>query len=328
MNALKRMVRFVLMFIDKMQRAHIAAYASQAAYFTVLCGIPLLMMLLALIQYTPLSEEALLELLSSVFPSVFMPFIEKIMGELYTKSVALISITAITAFWSAARCVLAMTAGFNSIYGKRETRNYFVLRFRASFQVLLFLIAVVFAMVIIVFSEQRLDFLAKTFPVLENLIEFIGSVRFIIAILVEFFMFLLIYKFLPNRKARLEWQIPGALFAAVGWSAFSHFFSAYIGGFSNMSYMYGSLTTIIVFMLWIYFCMYILLIGAEINACVEKYPRWRKWEKLRKEKADEEKRRKKLARKAKSMAKRAAGLGGRKPDAGLEEPVREQQDEQ
>lgn len=308
MNAIKKVVRFIFMFLDKMQRAHIAAYASQAAYFTVLSGIPLMMMMLALIQYTPLSEEMLLELLSSVFPSVIMPFVERVMGELYTKSVALISITAIVAFWSAARCVLAITAGFNSIYGKRETRNYFVLRFRASFQVLLFLIAVVFAMLLIVFSEQRLEFLGNTFPVLENLMVLIGSVNIMLTILVEFLMFLLIYKFLPNRKGKLEWQIPGALFAAIGWSAFSHFFSAYIGGFSNMSYMYGSLTTIIVFMLWIYFCMYILLIGAQINACVEKYPRWRKWEKFRKEKADEEKRRKKLARKAKNMAKRAARL--------------------
>lgn len=314
MNFIKRTVRLIFMFMDKMQRAHVGAYASQAAYFTVMSGIPLLMMLLALIQYTPLSRDVLVEMLSSVLPSVIMPFVEGIMGELYTKSVALISITAIMAFWSAARCVLAMTAGFNSIYGKRETRNYFVLRFYASFQVLLFLVAVVIAMLIIVFSEQRLDFLAKSFPVMESLIEFIGSVRIIIAILVEFLMFLFIYKFLPNRKGRLEWQIPGALFAAVGWSGFSYFFSAYIGGFSNMSYMYGSLTTMIVFMLWVYTCMYILLIGAEINACVEKYPRWRKWEKLRKERADEEKRRKKLARKAKSMARRAARVARRKKD--------------
>ena len=292
MNAIKRVVRFIFMFIDKLQRAHIAAYASQAAYFTVLSGIPLLMMLLALVQYTPITKSSLLELLSSVLPSVLMPFVTGLTEELYTKSVALISVTAIVAFWSAARCVLAMTAGFNSIYGRRETRNYFVLRIRAAFQVLLFLIAVVFAMVLIVFSEQRLNFLAETFPMLETLIKGIGNVRFVLVILVELLTFMFIYKFLPNRKGRLQWQIPGALFAAVGWSGFSFFFSAYIGGFSNMSYMYGSLTTMIVFMLWVYTCMYILLIGAQINACVEKYPRWRKWERFRKNREDEEKRRK------------------------------------
>lgn len=305
MNAVKRAVRFVFMFIDKLQRAHIAAYASQAAYFTVLSGIPLLMMLLALVQYTPITKESLLELLSSVLPSVIMPLVKGLTEELYTKSVALISVTAIVAFWSAARCVLAMTAGFNSIYGRRETRNYFVLRFRASLQVLLFLVAVVLAMVLIVFSEQRLEFLADKFPMLEDLFRGIGNIGFVLVILVEFLIFMVIYKFLPNRKGRMKWQIPGAMFAAFGWSGFSYFFSAYIGGFSNMSYMYGSLTTMIVFMLWIYSCMYILLIGAGINACVEKYPRWRKWEKLRKNREDEEKRRKKLARKMREVTKHA-----------------------
>lgn len=323
MKSVKKFVRVIFMFIDKMQRAHIAAYAAQAAYFTVLSGIPLLMMLLALVQYTPISESTLLEFLSSILPSVLMPFVTSILQELYTKSVALISITAIIAFWSAARCVLAITAGFNSIYGRRETRNYFVLRIRAAFQVLLFLVAVVFSMVLILFSEQRLDFLAKTFPVLEAFIEFIGKVRFMLVILVEFLTFLLIYKFLPNRdkekkrlkrlkvsdrkagnrnnKGCLQWQIPGALFSAFGWSGFSYFFSEYIGGFSNMSYMYGSLTTIIVFMLWIYFCMYILLIGAEINACVEKYPRWRKWEKFRRDRAKEESRNGRLSEETRKM---------------------------
>ena len=75
-----------------------------------------------------------------------------------------------------------------------------------------------------------------------------------------------------------------------------------------MSYMYGSLTTMIVFMLWIYTCMYILLIGAQINACVEKYPRWRKWEKFRKDKEEEEKRKRPLTENVRKMAECAVTM--------------------
>ena len=50
---------------------------------------------------------------------------------------------------------------------------------------------------------------------------------------------------------------------------FSLGFSLYLDYFDGMSNMYGSLTTLILVMLWMYFCMYIVLIGAEINAYFE-----------------------------------------------------------
>ena len=59
--------------------------------------------------------------------------------------------------------------------------------------------------------------------------------------------------------------IPGALFSALGWLVFSYAFSIYIDNFSNMTYMYGSLTAVVIMMFWIYFCIYIFFIGAEIN---------------------------------------------------------------
>lgn len=282
MNMVKKIFRFLYLFFEKLQKSHVSAYAAQAAYFTVLSGIPLLMMLLALIQYTPLTKSVLLEMLSSVVPSVIMPFIMAITEEVYTKSMTLISVTAIVAFWSASRGVLAITVGFNTIYDVEETRNYFVLRFRSAVVTLLMLIAIIFAMMLIVFSEQRLDFLGETFPVVDMITDALSKSRFLLVFLVELLMFMLIYKFVPNRKSHLVWQIPGAIFTAVGWSGFSYFFSAYVDQFSNMSYMYGSLTTVIIFMLWLYACMFMLLVGAGINSFVECYPQWRHWNKYMK----------------------------------------------
>lgn len=60
-------------------------------------------------------------------------------------------------------------------------------------------------------------------------------------------------------------QIPGAFIAASGWMLYSYFYSLYIVYFPNASYIYGSLAAVILFMLWVYFCMIIFLVGAEIN---------------------------------------------------------------
>ena len=57
----------------------------------------------------------------------------------------------------------------------------------------------------------------------------------------------------------------GAAFSAVGWMILSWIFSVYLDIFKGFSSMYGSLTTIVLIMLWLYFCMYILLLGGEVN---------------------------------------------------------------
>lgn len=60
-------------------------------------------------------------------------------------------------------------------------------------------------------------------------------------------------------------HLPGAVFAAIGWMVVSWVFSVYVDIFEGFSSMYGSLTTIVLIMLWLYFCMYSILIGGVIN---------------------------------------------------------------
>ena len=80
---------------------------------------------------------------------------------------------------------------------------------------------------------------------------------------------MMIYKFLPNHIVQLKVQLMGAAFSAVGWMIVSWIFSVYLNIFKGFSSMYGSLTTIVLIMLWLYFCMYIILLGAEINSYFE-----------------------------------------------------------
>jgi membrane protein len=63
---------------------------------------------------------------------------------------------------------------------------------------------------------------------------------------------------------KFEEQLPGAFFAATVWSMFSWGFSLYVT-YSNSYSIYGSLSIIVIIMLWLYFCMYIMLIGAYLN---------------------------------------------------------------
>ena len=73
------------------------------------------------------------------------------------------------------------------------------------------------------------------------------------------------YRFVPGHKQGFKKQIPGAIVATLGWYIISWIFSIYLDTFKGFSVMYGSLTTIVLAMMWVYFCMYIILIGAEVN---------------------------------------------------------------
>ena len=77
-------------------------------------------------------------------------------------------------------------------------------------------------------------------------------------------LFAAIYAYVPDERLKFKEQIPGAAFAAVVWSVFSWVFSIYIN-YSNSYGIYGSLSIIIIILLWMYFCMYIIMVGAYLN---------------------------------------------------------------
>ena len=107
-------------------------------------------------------------------------------------------------------------------------------------------------------------------PLLGKMLGRLLSAKTFLVFVVLFLVFLVLYRYLPNRKASLKSQVPGAFIIAVAWSLFSYFFSLYFTFFPNFSNMYGSLSALIMVMLWLYVCMNLLLYGAEINAYFEK----------------------------------------------------------
>ena len=81
---------------------------------------------------------------------------------------------------------------------------------------------------------------------------------------------MIVYRFVPNRKTVSFFrQLPGALIAAIGWIVVSAGCSFYIGNFNNFSYIYGSLSGMMILLLWLHFCMSMVFYGAEVNYFLE-----------------------------------------------------------
>lgn len=255
---------------DHYNRDEISVYAAQASFFIVISSFPFLMLLLTLIQFIPnVHKSDLLIVMMQLFPETFHSMVISIVDDLYTKSPGtLVSITALTAIWSSSRGVLSLIKGLNRIHGITRRRNYLLQRLICSVYTLLFIATCIASLLLMVLGNSLQSFFARHFPVISSALIYLLNARSLFMLILLIFVFTGLYTWLPDEKQTLRCQIPGAVFSTLGWMIFSTLFSLYfdhISSLSNYSYMYGSLAAMVLLMLWLYFCLCILLFGAEIN---------------------------------------------------------------
>lgn len=269
-----RLIGTVKMFLDKCKRDNINAFAAQSAFFIIVSAIPFLMLFSSLLQYTPVTEGVLMNIINHTLPTYVAPFFVSIVDEVYNKSIGIVSVAAVVAIWSAAKGFQYIANGLNVINGLEETRNWFVLRFWAIIYTIVFVIAVVITLVLLVFGKSLKMVILQYVPILAGVTEIVLRLRSLIMLGILILFFAVLFQMIPNRKASFRLQLPGAVLCAVAWYVFSFGLSIYVGYFNGFS-MYGSLTTIVLIMLWLYFCMYIMMICAEVNVMFEEsFEKW------------------------------------------------------
>lgn len=271
MKKIKRILREGISLVQKVPVHHVAAYASQSAYFFILSLIPIILLLMTLVQYTPVTKADVMTAVIQIFPSSINTMITSIVNQVYNQSMGIIPVTVLVALWSAGKGVLALATGLNTIFGCPETRNYIYIRMRATVYTVLFIMMLIVMLVLAVFGNTLNDFILAHIPFISHIAKWLLWVKNFVAPAVLTILFLYVYKYLPNSdEIRLKDQIPGAVFAAAGWMVCSWVFSVYLDVFEGFSNMYGSLTTIILIMLWMYFSMYCILLGGELNVMLKE----------------------------------------------------------
>ncbi len=269
---IKKLYNNLVYFMARTSDDKIGVYSAQSAFFILMSIFPMVMLVFTLIGYTSLSQKEALTLVVDYFPSSIEPMIEQIVNEVYGVSGStMISVTGIAAMWAASKGVFAINTGMYGVYRVKDKRNYLVARIASIFYTILFLLMIILTLVLLVFGE-RIKTLADKYiniPVVQenNLfatVQFVFIERFIILLTILTIFFLLLFKSVRHLRYGLGQLLPGALFSALGWLLFSRIFSAYVNQ-TNLTYTYGSLTAIVVSMLWLYTCIFILFLGCEIN---------------------------------------------------------------
>ena len=264
MRTVYRLYLILRDFNWQMTKKNISTFAASTAFFLFLSMIPLLMALCAVLPYTTLTEDNLISAITQFTPDAMDAMVVRIVSDVYARSAGTITVFALVAIWSAAKAMLALIYGLNEVNDFEEKRNYFVLRTIACFYTVIILVAIVIALLVMVFGNVIVDILLADIPPLHIVVRFIMHFRFLVSWVILTFIFAMIYTFVPSMKLKFKSQLPGAAFAAVLWSAASFAFAVYVDHFNGFG-TYGSLTTVVILMLWFYMLMYILMIGAHIN---------------------------------------------------------------
>ena len=251
-------------FGKHMGRKNISAYAASTAFFIFLSLIPALMLLCSLLPYTPITEANLMTDAKDISPDAVNPLLVNVITEVYGQSAGIVSVTAIATLWSAGKGILALMRGLNAIHDVEEDRNYFVLRLMACLYTVLMLLAVILSLLVTVFGNTLINVIERSFPRSAYLFNMLLNFRTPFIWLVLTVVLALMYAYVPGTKQGFRMQLPGAGFAAVGWSVMTWAFSVYEDQFNGFT-AYGNLTTIIILMLWLYAGMYVILAGAFMN---------------------------------------------------------------
>lgn len=251
-------------FSDKMKKKNIAVYSASTAFFFFLSLVPMLMVICTVLPYTPLTKENLVTVVTDVTPEAVDTLAVQLINEVYRKSAGALSIAIIATIWSAGKGVLGLMRGLNAINDVDEKRNYFSIRIIASFYTAVMLIVMILFLFVMVFGNQLVNLMLYRVPQLRYLVSLYMEFRFIPMWALLTLLFAAVYSYVPDKRIRFKEQIPGACFSSVVWSVFSWGFSKYIDRAGIYS-IYGSLAIIVIVMLWMYFGMYIVMVGAYIN---------------------------------------------------------------
>ncbi len=252
--------------LTKAKKDRVSAYAGQSTFFILISLFPFVMLLMTFLHYLP-ADSIILTLLTKEFlPGGVSDFAAEILEEIrgLSKTTAILSLTSVTALWAASAGVLAIIRALNAINGNEDRQNYFIMRAKAVFYALAFALIIATVLLVLTFGNTVFMFIT----VLDEMTFLTSFLRVgaIFLLLTIFFAF--IYSRVPKNKPKIKTQLPGAVLCACIWIVFSFLYSLYISYMGIYSKTYGSLTAAVLLMLWLYYCIYFMLMCAEVNGVI------------------------------------------------------------
>jgi YihY family inner membrane protein len=253
---------------------NLSDWAAALTYYSVLSIFPALLVLVSLVDLAGQATiQTLLENLGRVAPGSVNQILETGIRNLQQTrgSAGVLALVGLaTALWSASSYIAAFMRASNAIYDVPEGRPVWkTLPIRVVVTVVVMVLLAVSA-VAVVASGGLADRIGRLLGIGTAAVAAWEIVKWPVLLLVVSFLFALLYWASPNARQGFRWVTPGGILAVVVWVVASVAFALYVANFGSYNKTYGSLASVIIFLVWLWLSNTAILLGAELNAELER----------------------------------------------------------
>jgi len=237
--------------------------AAGVAYYAMLSIFPLLLGLIAIFGFFLPSinlQDELLKFVGQNIPGA-TNILKQNIAEIIKLRGVMSVLSIILLFWSASTMFSSISLAINRAWDIRVYRSFFIRK--ASELGMAISLGILFLLSLGASTMIGVLHGALNLPASDFLIVNLSSR--LVAFLLMLAVFLLLYKFIPNTKTYWRYVWPGALLAAILFEIARTLFIFYLENFGNYELIYGSITSIIALLVWIYYSALILILGAEFT---------------------------------------------------------------
>lgn len=267
-------------FIKGIQKGSISSRSSSIAFNFFLAIFPAILFFFTLIPYLPIEnfEQSLMDLLQELLPRNAFLTIESTIKDILThRQGGLLSIGFLMALYFATNGIRSIIEAFNMTIHTVEKRTWIRYRLDSLLLVVLLSFLMIIAIFLITAGTSILDFLMmKKLMVRWIYYYLILAGNWIVITALVYFGVSFIYYFAPGKQMRFRFYSAGSNLATTLILLTSLGFNYYVSHFSRYNALYGSIGTLIIVLLWIYFNASILLLGFELNASIHQARRHKK----------------------------------------------------
>jgi len=255
-------VRLMVRTVQELGADDASHMAAGVAYYAVLSLFPLLLGLIAIFGFFLPSETVQAELFD--FFERNLPgatdMLQRNIEDVILLRGAIGAVSLVLLFWSASTMFGALSRAINRVWDVHKDRPFLIRKLRDLGMALgtgmLFALSLGATSIVSILRNTDMPALGIAVDVGARILAFLISLAIV----------LILYKLIPNTKTFWRYVWPGAVLAAILLEIAKNLFVLYLDHFASYESVYGSVASVIILLVWIYFSAFILILGAELSA--------------------------------------------------------------
>ena len=196
-------------FFGGLGSRRITTYSAACAYYLFMSLVPVIMLLVSALQFTPLTRDVVLDAVAEYVPESLYEIVDYIVTSIYNGGRTALTVSILLTLWSASACMKALMRGMDSVYDAHRSEDYIRFSLRACFYMVIFVVILLLSFFVMVYGGKILDLVESSMPSnhsLDFLFTLAKHLRFLVILALLALVFSLLYQWMPASAARSGFQ--------------------------------------------------------------------------------------------------------------------------